>query len=361
MGAMKEIRVRRNDLASAEIVTRDLPELEDNEALIEVEEFGLTANNVTYGVVGEQIGYWKFFPTGSDDTGIIPVWGFGRVVATRSDQVSEGERLYGYFPMGSHMKIRPLRKPSGVIETAEHRASLPPAYNRYRVASEEPEEAQKREEARSVLFPLFATSFIIADWLQDNDYFGAEQIVVTSASSKTGFGAGFALKRLPGAPNTVGLTSPSNVGFVKDLGAFDDVRPYDHASALPQMPTALVDMSGNAEVITAIHKRMGEDLKSSAIVGATHWQAPRQKEPLPGAKPTMFFAPAQIQKRDAELGPGVLMQQALDAWIEITDKLGDDFSYEHHNGAEAALDIWVRTVKGEVSPKTGILASLTKA
>ncbi|MEM7669119.1 MAG: DUF2855 family protein, partial [Pseudomonadota bacterium] len=82
MDEMKEIRVRRGDLANAEILTQPLPELEDGEALIEVEEFGLTANNVTYGVVGEQIGYWKFFPTGRDDTGIIPVWGFGKVIST---------------------------------------------------------------------------------------------------------------------------------------------------------------------------------------------------------------------------------------------------------------------------------------
>ena len=41
---------------------------------------------------------------------------------------------------------------------------------------------------RALLQPLLATSYLLFDWLMDNDCFGAEQIIIGSASSKTGLG-----------------------------------------------------------------------------------------------------------------------------------------------------------------------------
>ena len=35
---------------------------------------------------------------------------------------------------------------------------------------------------------------------------------------------------------------------------------------------------------------------------------------LPGPKATLFFAPAQAKKRQAELGPAVFGQQMVQAW-----------------------------------------------
>ncbi|NRA30835.1 MAG: DUF2855 family protein [Parvularculaceae bacterium] len=360
MAEATELWVRHDDLAQADIHTKTLAALDDGEALLEVESFGVTANNVTYGVVGHQIGYWKFFPTAEEGTGIIPVWGFGKVVESRSEDVAVGDRLYGYFPMGTHMVMRPQRKGGTVMDRSAHRAELPPAYNAYRLTSEEPALLAEREDARSVLFPLFATSFIIADWLQDNAFFGAEQVLVTSASSKTSFGTGAMIGRLPGAPSRIGMTSERNRAFTESLGVFDSVITYDEVETLADKPTALVDMSGNSEVISKVHNHLGDNVKNSAIVGVTHWEAPRQQAPLPGAKPTMFFAPGQIQKRDQELGAGVLMGQALTAWAEVTDNLGDLFSFEHHHGVEATRAAWQATVAGQVSPTVGIVASLTK-
>ncbi|NNU17571.1 DUF2855 family protein [Parvularcula sp. ZS-1/3] len=358
MTTITELRVRRGDLANSEIAEYQHQGLEDGEALLEVERFGLTANNVTYGIVGEQIGYWQFFPTpDAPETGIIPVWGFGKVVASKSADLAEGEELYGYFPMGSHMVIKPKRRGANVMDTSPHRAQLPPAYNAYRLTAEENDAVRERKDARAVLFPLFATSYIIADWLEDNDFFGAEQVVVTSASSKTSFGTGHTIKRLGKGLPVIGLTSPHRKEFVRELKAFDEVLGYDEVAEIADKPTAFVDMSGNAEVITGVHKHLGDNVKNSAIVGATHWQAPRQREPLPGAKPTMFFAPAQIQKRDTERGAGALMGDALGAWVAISDGLGDRLVYEHLKGPKDVQQVWTDTVKGEVDPSRGIVCS----
>ncbi|MFX6226275.1 DUF2855 family protein, partial [Acinetobacter baumannii] len=76
--------------------------------------------------------------------------------------------------------------------------------------------------------PLVVTSFLIADFLEDNGFFGARQVLVSSASSKTSLGLAFCLKRLAAHDiAVVGLTSPGNRTFVEEVGYFDRVVTYD--------------------------------------------------------------------------------------------------------------------------------------
>jgi len=44
------------------------------------------------------------------------------------------------------------------------------------------------DDIKSLLFPLHITSFCICDALEDEGYFGADQIIIVSASSKTAIG-----------------------------------------------------------------------------------------------------------------------------------------------------------------------------
>jgi len=53
---------KRSDIAQAELAHADIPELAEGEVLIAVDKFALTANNITYGVAGDTMGYWQFFP-----------------------------------------------------------------------------------------------------------------------------------------------------------------------------------------------------------------------------------------------------------------------------------------------------------
>ena len=78
--------VRRNDFTQTrwvEAQRRAGSALEPGEVLLRVDRFGLTANNITYGVVGDLMGYWNFFPA-PEGWGRIPVWGFADVVASRA-------------------------------------------------------------------------------------------------------------------------------------------------------------------------------------------------------------------------------------------------------------------------------------
>ena len=94
-----------------------------------IESYALTANNITYGVAGETMKYWNFYPAAAG-MGRIPVWGFGRVVQSSRPDVAVGERLYGYWPMSSDVLLTIGRAtPAALTETSPNRAELASVYN----------------------------------------------------------------------------------------------------------------------------------------------------------------------------------------------------------------------------------------
>src|SRR3954470_5173156 len=102
------LSVARADFADTRVVETPPPEPADGEAVLRVDRVGLTANNVTYAVLGEALRYWEFFPTEAG-RGVVPLWGFAEVVESRVDGLAAGVRVYGYLPSGSHLLVRPAR------------------------------------------------------------------------------------------------------------------------------------------------------------------------------------------------------------------------------------------------------------
>ena len=88
--------------------------LAHGEAVISVKRFGLTANNITYGVAGDIIGYWQFFPA-EGDYGRIPVWGVGTVIDPGQTDLKAGDEYYGYYPMASYLVVKPTHVTSSRI------------------------------------------------------------------------------------------------------------------------------------------------------------------------------------------------------------------------------------------------------
>ena len=67
----------RSDLTRSRFVEAALPPLGDGEVRLRIESFSVTANNVTYAVVGDAFGYWNFFPANAEpigDWGVVPMW-----------------------------------------------------------------------------------------------------------------------------------------------------------------------------------------------------------------------------------------------------------------------------------------------
>jgi NADPH:quinone reductase-like Zn-dependent oxidoreductase len=347
--------VDRADYRTTKVVEFEPPELTDGEVRVRVDAFGFTANNVTYAAAGDMIGYWTFFPApdlGDDaNWGRVPVWGFGEVVESRSELVPDGERLFGYFPMSTELVMTPTHvTAASLTDGAEHRAALPPVYNRYVRCAADPGYDPDLEAEQALYRPLFFTAFLIDDFLADNDFFGASTVVLASASSKTAFGTAHLLHRRDGI-TVVGLTSPGNVAFVEGLGCYDHVLAYDDAALLPDGPAALVDMSGNPAVVRSVHERYGDDLRHSMIVGLTHWEdRVGSTEPMPGPPQSMFFAPTRIEKRHADWGAGVVEAKLAEQWGPFIRKVSDWVSIEHASGPDGVADVYVETLEGNTSP-----------
>jgi len=355
---MVDFLVSRSDLRQCKFAPSNTPSLQPGEVLLRVEKFALTANNITYAIFGDAMAYWNFFP-GPPGWGRVPVWGYAQVVRSRHDDVAEGERLYGYLPMSNHLVVQPERIADGTfMDASPHRRNLPSPYQRYQRASTLPGHSAATEDFHPLLVPLYATSFMIDDFLADNDLFGARAIVLSSASSKTSFGLAFLLKRA-GRGEVVGLTSPRNVEFCKKLGCYDRVVTYDQIATLDaKTPTVFVDMAGEGKVLHDIHHHFRDALKHSAIVGASHWEKRSTQHGLPGPKPQFFFAPNQIKKRNQDWGRGGVDQHFAEVWSPFVDFVRPWMKIVHSKGEAAVQEAYLRMLEGRAGADEGHILSL---
>jgi hypothetical protein len=362
MSEYREIQMRRDNIKETRLISAPSPLLTDKQVRVSIDQFALTANNVTYAVAGDMIGYWSFYPRESG-WGVVPVWGIGNVVESAHPGVAVGERLYGFFPMASHTVLTfDEPRPEQLIEVSPHRRELPGTYNAYRRTASDPDFLQAMEAERCLFFPLFATSYLIYDYLLDNELFGASQVLVGSASSKTAFGMAQLLHGDDSVQaRLVGLTSAGNREFVEALGVYDEVVCYgEEADQIDaSISTAYVDMSGDARLTATVHGLFGDKLVESCAVGATHWESFGPAGELPGQEPKFFFAPAQIEKRDAEWGRGEVMRRAGLAVADIVRDVSGQVDIEWLTDAESVVAAWCDLVDNKVSPRRGLMARLS--
>ena len=355
------LQVARDDIRATCIITVDDVALTPGQVRVSIDRFALTANNVTYAVAGDTIGYWNFYP-GDGRWGQVPCWGLGNIVESAHPDLPVGERLYGFFPMASDVVLTLDRvRPDQATETSSHRRDLPATYNHYSRTASEPPELSEIDNERCIFFPLFATSYLLYDFLVDNNAFGATTVVVGSASSKTAFGMAKLLKDDPALTvRMVGITSPGNAAFTESLDAYDDVITYGKEAELNAAESvAYVDMSGDARLTSALHHHYGDSLRLSLAVGATHWEAfGTNPQDLPGPAPEFFFAPAQIQKRDAEWGRGEVMRRATDAMLSLVAGVAGGVRIRHVSDTAILQDTWSALVDNKLSASEAIIASI---
>ena len=366
-----DVLVRRADLRDARVVEGPVPGatgLGPGRAVLRIERFALTANNVTYGACGDVPGleYWRFFAA-PEGWGRVPVWGFATAVASSHPGVAVGERFYGFLPMSTHLVVEPGDAgPRGFVDGSAHRHGLSPVYNSYaRVPDRPGEEARARaaSEAEAMLLrPLFTTAFLIDDFLADAGWFGAQRVVVSSASSKTAYATAFLLSRRGGV-EVVGLTSPSNLGFVAGLGCYARVLPYDGLAALERVPTVYLDLSGDAPLRAAVHAHLGDALRHDCAVGAAHWdRVGAPQAPLPGPRPQVFFAPGRWKQRAADWGEGECLRrlgEARDAFAARLRAGAPWMTVVEGRGADAVARVWHDLLDGRSRPDAGHVLSLS--
>ena len=353
----RTVQVRRAALDEARIVEVPLPPLGQNEARLKIESFSVTANNVTYAVAGDAFGYWNFFP-GEGDWGVVPMWGHAVVTESAHPDIAVGERVYGYLPMAEYLDVLPVNlTPGGLTDAAAHRQPMSPVYNRYSRLAADPEHDPAREGERMVFGPLFRTGFMIEYFMRRENWFGAEQVVITSASSKTAMGMASVVRQKSRQVRRIGLTSNANVAFVRAGGFYDTVLSYDEIGSLPQGPSVSVDFAGNSELLHRIHSVLGGNLKYSCTVGATHVGKGfgQANSPLPGPAPVLFFAPDHIVAAMKELGPKAFGDDVAASWRTFLDDVGSALRIDERKGLETARDAFAETLAGRADPAVGIV------
>jgi hypothetical protein len=334
--------------------------LDPGQVLVRIDRFAFTANNVTYGAVGDMIGYWRFFPAEAG-WGRLPVWGFGDVVRSRHDQIATGERLYGYYPISTHLVLQPDHvSPTSFVDASAHRAELPPIYNQYTRVAADPT-YDRRYEAEMALFrPLFTTSFLLDDFLADNAFFGARSVVLSSASSKTALGLASLLSRARRREcSVVGLTSPGNTVFVSRTGYYASVLPYDQLASLPrETPTVFVDFAGNGGVVSGVHRHFGANLRYSCQVGLTHWDKMAPTADLPGPAPVLFFAPDQARRRIGDWGAAGFQTRVGESMREFLGSAAGWLRVVEGRGQGAIESVYRAMLEGRADPAEGHVLSL---
>ncbi|MFZ9396838.1 MAG: DUF2855 family protein [Erythrobacter sp.] len=354
-----QVHVRRDDLHQAALAPVEPGELAAGAVRLAVESFSVTSNNVTYAVAGDSFGYWNFFPA-PDGAGVVPMWGHARVIESKCPEIAVGERVYGYLPMATQLDVLPGKiSASGFTDMAAHRQPMSPIYNQYSRLAADPEHDPAHEAERMIFGPLFKTGVLIEYFMRGQDWFGAEQLILTSASSKTALGLASVARQNSPAIRRIGLTSAGNVDFVRQTGLYDDVIAYGDVATLARVPSVSVDFAGNGALLASIHQHLGDELRYSCLVGVTHIGERSgpvgSADALPGPKPTLFFAPDHAVALFKELGPQEAGRRLADAWHVFLQSVGGSVEIERHQGIAAARDLFVRMVGGAVDPAKGIV------
>jgi hypothetical protein len=361
---VQEIQVLKRELLSARCRERARAALAEGQVRLGIDLFALTANNMTYAVLGDELGYWEFFPTGDPDWGQVPAWGFATVRESRQPGIDVGQRFYGLLPMASEVVVQPTRvSRDGFFDGAPHRAAQHPAYKRFAACAADPLYREGTEDPQAVLRPLFITSWLVADLVRARPLGGRARVLVAGASSKTAYGT--ALELRGEAMEVVGLTSTRNADFCRALGCYDDVAAYEDLAALdPAVPTVYVDYAGNAALRGAVHGHF-KHLSASIAIGYTHAGALGGTAHLPGPPVTSFFAPDAIRERSRAWGGEEFTGRLAAAYARFSAFClapGPEgrplMATRRHHGPAQVEAAYLRVARGELDPSIASTCSL---
>ena len=364
MTASVALEVNRTRHGESRLVDQDFGPLAEGHVRFRIDRLAVTANTVTYAVVGDMLGYWDFFPTGDPEWGRVPAMGWADVVESAHPEVATGDRFYGWFPMATHLDVLVSPIAEGLRDDGPHRADHAAVYRTYTRTTDDPrypklspddEALGDAEDRHALLRGLFLTGFLADAHLDSDDYYGAEQVIVLSASSKTAIGFAAQASKRPLA--VVGITSPANVDFVRSLGCYLDVVTYDDISSLPVIPSVSVDMAGNGAALEAVHAHLDDQLLHSMTIGKSHHDSPPASLTT-GPSPQFFFAPTAAGRLLESWGPDEFQRRADTATHEFVSASNDWLTVQRSQGPDAAAATWREVYEGSVPPDIGRIISL---
>lgn len=356
MNLVTRLLINKSAITETRIETTPSVALMAGQARLRIERVGLTSNNISYAVTGDKMQYWQFFPA-PDPWVCVPAWGFASVSESQIDGLVKGERIWGFWPMASELVIEPTKLTKfGFTDGIAHRRKLPFVYNEYNRCAVDPMHQDGQEDAESILRPMFSTSWLVEDFIFDNAFFGADTMVLSSASSKTAYGTAYQLHKRGGI-QVIGLTAAKNKAFVKALGCYHRVLAYEDIEQLdPHADSVFLDFAGSAEIRRRVHERLPK-LHHSSLIGGSHYDEMGSASGLPGPKPVFLFIPSHAFKRFGEWGMSGLMDRMGVDWRTFVSRALDPLDpwlvVHHHTGAEAVQAAYQLVLSGAADARSG--------
>jgi len=355
---LSEIWIEKSNVANTKIVEKSLDstQLSTDEVLLKVDSFGFSANNITYAVFGDKMGYWGFFPA-DDNWGIVPMWGFATVLKSHHGEVKVGEKVFGYLPMASHLVITAGKiSPTHFFDVSEKRKSISPVYDNYVRCATDPGYQVDREAWQLNYRPLFMTSFVLDDFVGEGLVAAKQpikQVILTSASSKTAYGAAHLLmkhKQQRGLSyQVIGLTSVSNQAFTQDLDCYDQVLSYDDIAQLGKDKVSWVlDFAGNKSLLLDLQQQFADNLNKLVLIGSTDVDA-QQDKPEGHLDSEFFFAPSQVKKRTGEWGHAGFAERYAKAWQSFALHMNAKVAVAEYSGAKAIEALYHTGLKNKLN------------
>ncbi|MET1075964.1 MAG: DUF2855 family protein [Umezawaea sp.] len=349
--------VRRNDpMHDVRIVDEAVRPPADGEVLLAVERFGLAANNLTYALLGDQLGHWAPFPASSPGWGRVPAWGHAVVVDGDPALAAPGTRWSGYLPMATHFSVRAERHGDRLRAVAPERAGMLPIY---RDLSQVGRSNGDRAEVEVAMLPGVAAA-LLDDLVAGT---GIGRVVVSSATSKTALTTSLLLSRR--GIDVVGVTSAPHVEAAAKAGVYREVVAYDDVDTIAPSPEVLyLDVAGRPSVTAAVHSRLGPSLTRSIAVGGSHRAArpaPEQPPAAPAGPPVERFNTGDRRVRLVlESGEQVVAELEDKARKAVVDWASKHFHVPVSAGVESTAAVWDRIVRGDVPPLTAPVVALVE-
>ena len=341
----KQLQVNTHQITQSQLVDGVIPDISEGEVLMKVSKFAFTSNNITYAAIGHVLKYWDFYPVAAP-WGIVPVWGYAEIKASKCQGIKVGQKYFGYLPMGEYFKVQAKELPGNTImDISPHRSALAAVYNTYHLITTN----DKRSETFIPNFrPLFFTSFLINYFLRANDYYSAKHIILTSASSKTALSLAHILKSDKIEIKVVGLTSSNNKDFVSSTGYYDQVLSYQDLNELSTEGCVIVDFSGNTETLHALKNHLGSSLLFTSLIGLTDYEAYDMR--VNSGLGSFFFAPDSAKSFYKEHGvekANSIIESKLEIFIS---EIRDVYRIIEHRGADNIQQLYHDMSQGTVDP-----------
>jgi len=342
--------------------------IDQGQVLVHVAKLVVTANTLTYALAGKMpvLKYFQHFPIPDDapqSLAMTPCWGTGVIIESKCPAVQVGTRIHGYMPFSPTVVLTPGQvRATSFVDAAPHRADLIVDYNRY-LTSQDPQFkglSYDQEDYQMATGVLFSTGWAMAQVAAVH----AEKptaLILTSASSRTSRAAAFAAKfhKLP--LRVIGLTSSSNLDYVRGLGLYDTVCAYDGVASLQRERVAVQDVAGNASVQEAIYQHFGADVVYFGSVGMSHVGTAGQKanlKGLMGSPPAQFLVFTAIEEVAKVKGRKDSQEMLAVAARAYNFRMMPEFQAVRQFGAKDTRAVFDDMVHGKAKPECTYICSM---